>query len=36
MTGVSNDNALMDKLAAAYKAAGRKFDMGRHCRVHDG
>ncbi len=31
MTGVSGDKALMDKLAATYKAAGRKFDMGKSC-----
>lgn len=31
MTGVSNDKALMDRLAAAYKAAGRKLDMGKSC-----
>lgn len=31
MTGVSNDKALMDRLAAAYKAAGKKLDMGKSC-----
>jgi uncharacterized protein YdhG (YjbR/CyaY superfamily) len=31
MTGVSGDKALRDKLAAAYKAAGRKLDMGKSC-----
>jgi len=31
MTGVSGNTALMDRLAAAYKAAGRKFDMGKSC-----
>ena len=31
MTGVSDDKALMDRLAAAYKAAGRKLDMGKGC-----
>jgi hypothetical protein len=31
MTGVSGNKALMDKLAAAYKAAGRKLDMGKSC-----
>ncbi|HEU4787006.1 MAG TPA: DUF1801 domain-containing protein, partial [Gemmatimonadaceae bacterium] len=31
MTGVSSNKALMDRLAAAYKAAGRKLDMGKSC-----
>ena len=31
MTGVSDDKALMGRLAAAYKAAGRKLDMGKSC-----
>ena len=31
MTGVSGNKPLMDKLAAAYKAAGRKLDMGKSC-----
>lgn len=31
MTGVSNDKALMDRLAAAYKAAGKKLDIGKSC-----
>lgn len=31
MTGVSNDKALMDRLAAGYKAAGRKLDLGKSC-----
>lgn len=31
MTGVSSNTALMDRLAAAYKAAGRKLDMGKSC-----
>ena len=31
MTGVSNDKALMDRLAAAYKSAGRKLDLGKSC-----
>jgi hypothetical protein len=31
MTGVSGNKALMDRLAAAYKAAGRKIDMGKSC-----
>lgn len=31
MTSVSGDKALMDKLAAAYKAAGKKLDMGKSC-----
>jgi hypothetical protein len=31
MTGVSGNKPLMDKLAAAYKAAGKKIDMGKSC-----
>lgn len=31
MTGVSGDKALMGRLAAAYKAAGRKVDMAKSC-----
>jgi hypothetical protein len=31
MTCVSGNTALMERLAAAYKAAGRKFDMGKSC-----
>jgi uncharacterized protein YdhG (YjbR/CyaY superfamily) len=31
MTGVSGERALMDRLAAAYKAAGKKLDMGKSC-----
>jgi uncharacterized protein YdhG (YjbR/CyaY superfamily) len=31
MTGVSGDKALMARLTAAYKAAGRKLDMGKSC-----
>ena len=31
MTGVSGNKARMGKLAAAYKAAGRKLDMGKSC-----
>ncbi len=31
MTGVSSNKLLMGKLAAAYKAAGRKLDMGKSC-----
>jgi hypothetical protein len=31
MTGVSEDEALMERLAAAYRAAGKKFDMGKSC-----
>ncbi len=31
LTGVSINKTLMDKLAAAYEAAGRKFDMGKSC-----
>ena len=31
MTSVSSDKALMGKLAAAYKAAGKKLDMGKGC-----
>ncbi len=31
MTNVYGDKALMDKLVAAYKAAGKKLDMGQSC-----
>jgi uncharacterized protein YdhG (YjbR/CyaY superfamily) len=31
LTSVSSDKALMDKLAAAYKTAGKKLDMGKGC-----
>lgn len=31
LTTVSSDAVLMGKLAAAYKAAGRKLDMGKGC-----
>jgi uncharacterized protein YdhG (YjbR/CyaY superfamily) len=31
MTAVSGGMALMNRLAAAYKAAGKKFDMGKSC-----
>ena len=31
MTGVSGDKVLMGRLAAAYKAAGRKLEMGKSC-----
>lgn len=31
MTGVSSNKPLMDKLAAAYQAAGRKLDLGKSC-----
>ena len=31
MIGVSGNKPLMDKLAAAYKAAGRKLDLGKSC-----
>ncbi len=31
LTNVSSDAVLMGKLAAAYKAAGRKLDMGKGC-----
>ena len=31
MTSVSGDKALMSKLAAAYKAAGKKLDMEKSC-----
>jgi hypothetical protein len=31
MTCVSGNTALMERLAATYKAAGRKFDMGKSC-----
>ena len=35
MTGVSGDKALMGRLAAAYKAAGKKLDMGKSCLRFD-
>lgn len=31
MTGVSSNKALLDRLAAAYKAAGRKLDVAKSC-----
>lgn len=31
LTAVSGGMALMNRLAAAYKAAGKKFDMGKSC-----
>lgn len=31
LTGVSGETALMARLEAAYKAAGRKLDMGKSC-----
>jgi uncharacterized protein YdhG (YjbR/CyaY superfamily) len=31
LTSVSSDKALMDRLTKAYKAAGRKLDMGKGC-----
>jgi uncharacterized protein YdhG (YjbR/CyaY superfamily) len=31
MTSVSGDKALMGRLAAAYKAAGKRLDMGKGC-----
>lgn len=31
LTRVSSDKALMDKLAAAYKTAGKKLDLGKAC-----
>lgn len=31
LTNVSGDKVLMDKLVAAYKAAGKKLDMGKSC-----
>jgi hypothetical protein len=31
MTGVSAEKALMDRLAAAYGAAGKKLEMGKSC-----
>lgn len=31
MTGVSGNRVLMAKLASAYKAMGRKLDMGKSC-----
>ena len=31
LAGVTHNKPLMDKLAAAYKAAGRKPDMGKGC-----
>ena len=35
MTGVSGDKALMGRLAAAYKAAGKRLDMGKSCLRFD-
>lgn len=35
MTGVSGDKLLMGRLAAAYKAAGKKLDMGKSCLRFD-
>lgn len=35
MTGVSGDTVLMGRLAAAYKAAGKKLDMGKSCLRFD-
>ena len=35
MTGVSGDKVLMGRLAAAYKAAGKKLDMGKSCLRFD-
>lgn len=35
MTGVSGDKVLMARLAAAYKAAGKKLDMGKSCLRFD-
>jgi uncharacterized protein YdhG (YjbR/CyaY superfamily) len=31
LTSVSSDKALMDRLTKAYKAAGKKLDMGKGC-----
>jgi len=31
MTGLANSKAQIARLAAAYKAAGRRFDMGKSC-----
>jgi uncharacterized protein YdhG (YjbR/CyaY superfamily) len=31
MTGVSRETDLMSRLSAAYKAAGKKMDMGKSC-----
>lgn len=31
LTSISSDKALMGRLAAAYKAAGKKLDMGKGC-----
>ena len=31
MTGVSGEKALMDRLVAAYAAAGKKLEMGKSC-----
>jgi uncharacterized protein YdhG (YjbR/CyaY superfamily) len=31
MTGVSRETDLMNRLSAAYKAAGKKMDMGKSC-----
>ena len=35
MTGVSGDKVLIGRLAAAYKAAGKKLDMGKSCLRFD-
>ncbi len=35
MTGVAGDKVLMGRLAAAYKAAGKKLDMGKSCLRFD-
>ena len=35
MTGVSGNKLLMGRLAAAYKAAGKKLDMGKSCLRFD-
>ena len=35
MTGVSGDKVLMGRLTAAYKAAGKKLDMGKSCLRFD-
>ena len=35
MTGVSGDKVLMARLAAAYKVAGKKLDMGKSCLRFD-
>jgi len=31
LTSMSGDKVLMDRLASAYRAAGRKLDMGKGC-----